>query len=180
MRSEADVVVRDRSSNVCVAVRPAPDVYVEYTPAIVDRKRSRPLGRGEPTMMADVSTKRPSAPMDGTAIEPTLVLTFSGRGNGGTQRCRIPREGLLLGRDAVVFDEPFADSRMSSRHAQVRIEAGRVLVQDLDSEIGTRLNGRLLVGERTLEAGDVPPPGGTPPLFAASVPARGLAQPGPV
>jgi hypothetical protein len=54
--------------------------------------------------MGDVSTTRASAPMDSAAIEPTLVLTFSGRGNGGTQRCRIPRDGLLLGRDAVVFD----------------------------------------------------------------------------
>ncbi|MFL5362151.1 MAG: hypothetical protein ACJ78U_14420, partial [Myxococcales bacterium] len=67
-------------------------------------------------------TTRAGAPMDGTAIEPMLVLTFSGRGNGGTQRCLIPRVGLLLGRDAVVFDEPFDDSRMSTRHAEVRIE----------------------------------------------------------
>src|SRR5947207_15759642 len=93
-------------------------------------------------------------PMDGTAVEPTLVLTFSGRGNGGTQRRRIPREGLLLGREQVVFDDAFADSRMASRHAEVRIEAGRVLLRDLGSDVGTRLNGQVLVGERALEAGD--------------------------
>src|SRR5207237_9533283 len=128
-------------------------------------------------MMADVPTTRGSAPMDGTAIEPTLVLTFSGRGNGGTQRCRIPRNGLLLGRDAVVFDEPFADSRMSSRHAQVRIEAGRVLVRDLHSEIGTRLNGQLLVGERALEPGDVLRLGDTLLVYAPSSPSSVIAEP---
>src|SRR3954468_19405784 len=68
--------------------------------------------------MGEGPSTRTSAPMDGTAIEPMLVLTFSGRGNGGTQRCRVPRVGLLLGRDAVVFDEPFHDSRMSPRHAE--------------------------------------------------------------
>ena len=127
--------------------------------------------------MGDVPTTRADVPSDGTAIEPTLVLTFSGRGNGGTQRCRIPRDGLLLGRDAVVFEEAFDDSRMSARHAQLRIEAGRVLVRDLDSEIGTRLNGRLLVGERTLEAGDVLRLGDTLLVYAPSVPASGMAEP---
>src|SRR3954470_2246660 len=159
-----------------LGVKHTPDVYVEHTPAIVDRKRSRPLGRGEPTM-GEVSTTRGSAPMDGSAIEPTLVLTFSGRGNGGTQRCRIPRAGLLLGRDAVVFDEPFADSRMSARHAQVRIEAGRVGVRDLDTEIGTRLNGQLLVGGHPLEAGDVLRLGDTLLVYAPSAPATSLPEP---
>ncbi|MFL5411696.1 MAG: sigma 54-interacting transcriptional regulator [Myxococcales bacterium] len=127
-------------------------------------------------MMAGPTT-RTSAPMDGTAIEPTLVLTFSGRGNGGTQRCRVPRVGLLLGRDAVVFDEPFHDARMSPRHAEVRIEEGRVLVRDLGSETGTRLNGQLLTGDRVLEAGDVLRLGDTLLVYALSVPGSGIAEP---
>src|SRR5256885_8224005 len=101
------------------------------------------------------ATMHAAVPTDGTAIEPTLVLMFSGHGNGGTQRRRIPREGLLLGRDAAVFDDAFEDPRMSVRHAEVRIEAGRVLIHDLGSETGTRLNGQLLMGERALEPGDV-------------------------
>src|SRR5437879_5878860 len=105
--------------------------------------------------MRDVLATHAAVPMDGTAIEPTLVLTFSGRGNGGTQRRRIPREGILLGREAVVFDDAFDDARMSIRHAEIRIEAGRVLLRDLGSENGTRLNGQILLGERALEPGDV-------------------------
>src|ERR1700694_3713661 len=81
-----------------------------------------PSGRGEPTM-GDAPTTHAGVAMDGTDLEPMLVLTFSGHGNGGTQRRRIPREGLLLGRDAEVFDEAFDDPRMSARHAEVRIEA---------------------------------------------------------
>ena len=80
--------------------------------------------------MSDAPSAHASAPTDGTAIEPTLVLTFSGHGNGGTQRRCIPREGLLLGRDEVVFDNAFDDSRMSVRHAEIRLEAGRVLIRD--------------------------------------------------
>jgi DNA-binding NtrC family response regulator len=115
--------------------------------------------------------------MDGTAVEPTLVLMFSGRGNGGTQRRRIPREGLLLGRDAPVFDDAFEDSRMSVRHAEVRIEAGRVFLRDLNSELGTRLNGQLLMGERALEPGDVLRLGDTLLVYAPSSPVSVIPEP---
>jgi len=127
--------------------------------------------------MGEAATPRASVPMDGTAVEPMLVLTFAGRGNGGTQRCRIPRAGLLLGRDAVVFDHPFDDSRMSARHAEVRIDGGRVLIRDLGSETGTRLNGQVLGGERALEAGDVLRLGDTLLVYAPSVPGTGIAEP---
>jgi DNA-binding NtrC family response regulator len=116
-------------------------------------------------------------PTDGTALEPTLVLTFSARGGGGTQRCRIPHQGLLLGHDTVVFDDAFDDPRMAARHAMVRIEAGRVLVCDLGSEIGTRLNGQVLVGERTLEPGDVLRLGDTLLVYAPSAPSSVIAEP---
>jgi DNA-binding NtrC family response regulator len=127
--------------------------------------------------MSDVPSAQAGAPMDGTAIEPTLVLTFSGRGNGGTQRRRIPRAGLLLGRDEVVFDDAFDDSRMSVRHAEVRIEAGRVLIRDAGSEFGTRLNGQILVGERALEPGDVLRLGDTLLVYAPASPSTGVAEP---
>src|SRR5947209_16723101 len=126
--------------------------------------------------MADVPNTQ-SAPPDGVVLEPTLVLTFSGRGNGGTQRRRIPRNGLLFGRDEVVFEDPFEDRRMSPRHAEVRIEAGRVLLRDLGSEAGTRLNGQILVGERALEPGDVLRLGDTLLVYAPSAPASGIAEP---
>ncbi|TMA30124.1 MAG: sigma-54-dependent Fis family transcriptional regulator [Deltaproteobacteria bacterium] len=127
--------------------------------------------------MSDAPSAHASAPTDGTAIEPTLVLTFSGHGNGGTQRRRIPREGLLLGRDEVVFDNAFDDSRMSVRHAEIRLEAGRVLIRDAGSENGTRLNGQILVGERALEPGDVLRLGDTLLVYAPSSPNSGVAEP---
>jgi len=127
--------------------------------------------------MGEGPTTRSGATRDGTAVEPTLVLTFAGRGNGGTQRCRIPPVGLLLGRNTLVFDEPFDDSRMSARHAELRIDGGKVLVRDLGSETGTRLNGHVLGGERALEAGDVLRLGDTLLVYALSVPGGGIAEP---
>src|SRR5258708_39819716 len=90
--------------------------------------------------MGNAPTTHAGAAMGSTAIDPTLVLTFSGHGNDGTQRRSIPREGLLLGRGAVVFDEAFGDSRMSAHHAAVRIEAGRAPIPGLGRRTGTRLN----------------------------------------
>jgi DNA-binding NtrC family response regulator len=127
--------------------------------------------------MGDAPSTHRGGPMDGPAIEPTLVLTFAGHGNDGTQRRRIPRDGLLLGRDAVVFEDAFDDARMSARHAEVRIEAGRVLIRDLGSDLGTRLNGQLLIGERALEPGDVLRLGDTLLVYAPSSPSSAVAEP---
>src|SRR5436305_5209464 len=137
----------------------------------------RPIRTRGAKTMGEGPTTRARATMDGTAVEPTLVLTFAGRGNGGTQRCRIPPVGLLLGRGALVFDEPFGDLRMSARHAELRIDGGQVLVRDLGSETGTRLNGHVLGGERALEAGDVLRLGDTLLVYALSVPGGAIAEP---
>jgi DNA-binding NtrC family response regulator len=125
--------------------------------------------------MEDVPTTR--APGDGSTVEPALVLTFAGHGNGGTQRRRIPSAGLLIGRDEVVFDDVFDDPRMSARHAEIRIEGGRVLLRDLGSEAGTRLNGHVLLGERALEAGDVLRLGDTLVVYAPAPPSSGMPEP---
>ena len=127
--------------------------------------------------MSVLPSVRAGTAVDGSALEPTLVLVFCGPGNGGTQRRRIPREGLLLGRDATVFDEPFADPRMSIRHAEVRFEKGRVLLRDLDSEQGTRVNGQLLIGDRALEPGDVVRLGDTLFVYAPATPAGPPPEP---
>src|SRR3954469_20253889 len=116
-------------------------------------------------------------PMDGTANEPALVLTFSGRGNGGTQRRRLPRDGVLLGRNEKVFDDVFADPQMAERHAEVRCERGRVLIRDLGGETGTRLNGQALTGERELEPGDVIRLGDTLLVYAPSPPSSSIPEP---
>src|SRR4051812_1138477 len=105
--------------------------------------------------MVDASTTPVGVPADGSAAEPTLVLMFSGRLHLGIQRRRIPRAGLLLGRAATIFDEAFTDERMAIRHAELRLDAGRVMLRDLGSETGTRLNGQPLTRERALQPGDV-------------------------
>jgi DNA-binding NtrC family response regulator len=131
----------------------------------------------EPTAMVATPPTHGSVPMDGTANEPTLILTFAGNGNAGTQRRRIPPAGLLIGRDEVVFDDAFDDPSMSVRHAEIRIEGERVLLRDLGSGIGTRLNGQILVGDRALEAGDVLRMGDTLLVYAPAPPSSGIAEP---
>src|SRR5207302_5040300 len=80
-------------------------------------------------------------------------------------------------RDEVVFAGPFDDPRMSPRHAEVRLEAGRVLLRDLGSDVGTRLNGQLLNGERALEPGDVLRLGDTLLVYAPASPSSAIGEP---
>src|SRR5947209_7462816 len=127
--------------------------------------------------MGDSPTTHGGVPPEGTVLEPTLVRMFSGRGSLGTQRRHIPRAGLLLGREEAVFDDAFDDMRMSIRHAEIRMEGGRVLVRDHGSETGTRLNGQILVGERALEPGDVLRLGDTLLVYAPAPPTSGIAEP---
>jgi pSer/pThr/pTyr-binding forkhead associated (FHA) protein len=62
-------------------------------------------------------------------------------------------EGAVLGRgDAaeIRLDDPFA----SSRHAQLILQAGVVVLEDLGSTNGTYLNEELLQGPAPLHRGD--------------------------
>src|SRR4051794_17234833 len=127
--------------------------------------------------MAESPSTHGGAPPDGTALEPTLVRMFSGRGSLGTQRRRIPRGGLLLGREEAVFDDAFDDLQMSIRHAEIRMEDGKVLIRDHGSETGTRLNGQMLIGERALDPGDVLRLGNTLLVYAPAPPSTGVAEP---
>lgn len=110
-------------------------------------------------------------------VEPTLVLSFAQGGYGRTQRRRIPPEGLLLGREALVFEDAFDDPRMSLRHAEVRIEGDQVMVRDLGSVHGSRLNGEVLTGERSLSRGDVLRLGDTLLIFAPAADSTETAEP---
>ena len=65
----------------------------------------------------------------------------------------VPTSGLQIGRDPandIVVDHP----RASRRHATVVASPVGYLVVDLHSTNGTRLNGDLVVGERSLADGD--------------------------
>jgi DNA-binding NtrC family response regulator len=102
------------------------------------------------------------------SLLPTLVFAFVQQGKGKTQKRSIPVGGLLLGRGSVVFDNAFEDPRMSRRHAEVRLEAGRPVVRDLRSGRGTLLNGHALLGPRALDPGDVIRLGDTLLVYALS------------
>ena len=84
-----------------------------------------------------------------------LLLPFPRRGTAPTQSRPIPRDGLLLGRGEVVFDEPFDDPAMSPRHAELRFRGAEAVVVDLGSTTGTRLNGAAVREPSALTVGDV-------------------------
>jgi DNA-binding NtrC family response regulator len=84
-----------------------------------------------------------------------LLLPFPRPGNGPAQSRPIPREGLLLGRGAAVFAEPFDDPAMSPRHAEVHLHGAEAVVRDLGSFAVTRLNGVAVRDSHALVEGDV-------------------------
>ena len=86
---------------------------------------------------------------------PALLLPFPRPGNLPSQSYPIPTEGVLLGRGERVFDEVFDDPAMATRHAEVRVQGAQVVLQDLGSSRGTRLNGSSLRVAHTLVEGDV-------------------------
>ncbi len=66
----------------------------------------------------------------------------------------IGEEGALFGRDpACTFQ--LTDHRVSRRHFCVRADAGGIIIEDLRSTNGTKLNGETLRAPRPLSDGDV-------------------------
>jgi DNA-binding NtrC family response regulator len=102
-----------------------------------------------------------TGPANVTRIRPAdappraLLLAFPHPGNGPAQSRPIPRQGILLGRGEVVFDEPFGDPAMAPRHAEVRLHGTQAVVHDLGSERGTRVNGAAVREPHGLVEGDV-------------------------
>lgn len=61
---------------------------------------------------------------------------------------------LVLGRDPTC-DLVFADATVSRRHCEVYDRDGRVWLRHLSGKNATYVNGRIVVGEVALAAGDV-------------------------
>jgi len=57
------------------------------------------------------------------------------------------------------------DSKVSRRHARIRMEAGRVYLRDLSTLNGTWVNGKLVVDDQVLEDGDVITLGGATLIY---------------
>jgi pSer/pThr/pTyr-binding forkhead associated (FHA) protein len=82
-----------------------------------------------------------------------LLEVLSGPLDGKTWR--FERE-ITIGRDDAVADACIGlDRYVSRKHARLRVNAGSVLLTDLESRNGTKLNGSAV-------AGDVALPFGTP------------------
>jgi len=95
------------------------------------------------------------APASEAPLQRALVLAFPRDSRRSTRSCTIPRGGVLIGRGARVFDEPFDDPGMSIQHAEIRFESGTAVLRDLGSAAGTGLNGQPLHGAHALVQGDV-------------------------
>lgn len=61
---------------------------------------------------------------------------------------------IVIGRDETMADACITlDRYVSRRHARLRKEAGALLLSDLESRNGTRINDRTVLGEEQLEIG---------------------------
>jgi len=96
-----------------------------------------------------------SAPALEPRLQRALVLAFPHGSHRSTEIRTIPRDGVLLGLGASVFEHPFDDPGMAVRHAEIRLESGGATVTDLGSAAGTGLNGQPLHGGHALAQGDV-------------------------
>jgi ABC-type multidrug transport system ATPase subunit/pSer/pThr/pTyr-binding forkhead associated (FHA) protein len=128
---------------------------------------------------------------------PTLIVTF-----GDAAGSEIPVDGgLLIGRAVPGPGGLGGDPKISRRHAQIAVENGVVLIEDLGSTNGTLVNGTTLTGRIALKDGDEialgrtklrlqaaapggpaappPPPAGPPPRAAAPPPPPAAAPPPP-
>ncbi len=61
----------------------------------------------------------------------------------GTHELQTPG-GLVIGRSAGLVQCVINRSTISGRHARLMVDGGRILIEDLDSTNGTRINGRAL------------------------------------
>ncbi len=116
-----------------------------------------------PLRNGDIATLPSEAPP-----ERSLVLAFPHPGQRTTQSRAIPRGGVLVGRGTSVFDVPFDDPHMSTKHAEIRIEGASAVVRDLGSAAGTELNGQPLHDTHVLAQGDVLRMGDTLIVYARS------------
>jgi DNA-binding CsgD family transcriptional regulator len=110
-----------------------------------------------------ITPPAPEAPQKAQRIVPTPTLRFSG-GQVSGLAIRLTEDDGTLGRredNAYVV----ADPQVSRVHAQLEKRSGAVLVTDLGSSGGTRVNGDELSGPHVVTHGDVISFGGVEARF---------------
>lgn len=83
--------------------------------------------------------------------EVPMLLIVEGQRPG--QRLFIDQAEFVIGRDETC-DLVIPDRQVSRRHARIRLEGDRYLVEDLSSKNGTFVNGQELRGPHALQDGD--------------------------
>ncbi len=182
--------------SVRVSAADAPGIVIEGSPRRI-RVAGRPLRPGErwllrPGQWATVDGARIVAGWDdpGTAAEARSVLLAALRGEEGEawpelhalagplagRRLRL-RPGVI-GRAASAATR-LDDPTVSREHARVRVEDGRVLVEDLGSRNGSWLGGARLVGLREMTPGQEFRAGRTVLALGIVPPAGGADAPAP-
>jgi hypothetical protein len=189
--------------SVRVSGAEAPGLVLEGSPRRI-RVGHRALRRGErwllrPGESATVDGHRIVAGWDdpGTAAEARSVLLSALRGGGPTEGIDLvaiagPLAGRRLrARPGVLGRGPDADTRIddpsvSRAHSRLRLEGGRVLLEDLGSKNGSWIGGRRFDGLRALSPGESFRAGRTllalaiePPSPAATEAAPPIASPPP-
>src|SRR6476619_3067936 len=98
-----------------------------------------------------VTVERPAAAAAPAGESHACLTVLTGAAAG--QMYRIPEGSTVIGR-AGNAELRIVEEGMSRRHARVRREGERVLVEDLGSVNGTFVNGERLEDPRVLEEGD--------------------------
>jgi DNA-binding NtrC family response regulator len=98
---------------------------------------------------------------------PRLILAYAHGGRREVEHAALPPEGVLLGRDALLFPGGLLDdTQLSRRHAELRPERGRWILRDLGSRNGTFVDGTRLAGDCPIESGAVIRVGATLLVYA--------------
>lgn len=135
----------------------------------VDQGTSTPEPESAATASSPPDTSAPATPATPPVAvvhdafdRPPAVLTLP-----GGQRVEIREGHYALGR-SLDSDIVVNDSNVSRRHAEFVCAAGEVVVRDLGSTNGTKVNGVLISGDQILRHGDVIALGAVTLTFEAS------------
>ena len=105
-----------------------------------------------------------------------MKLVFQSGPRAGQERRIDPGQSIVLGRDQDI-DVPLDDSRVSRRHARLRVDAnGTATIEDLGSTNGTVVNGRRIEGPTVVHEGDAISIGNTRVTFGGDAAQGGGAS----
>lgn len=139
------------------------------TPEPVEPKSGAAGGAAVAATVVGSRLDTPDAP-DETPSAPKLELEFEGN------KVELSEGTVRIGRAtdcAIVIDD---DALVSRHHAEVEVSGSLVMLRDLDSSNGTRVNGEVIARAQPLNDGDRIGIGGKEVTFSADVPVTPFGQ----